>query len=42
MDDLRKRVTGRPQLSTDGFRPYMDAVEWAFGADVDYAQLVKS
>ncbi len=41
MDDLRKRVTGRPQVTTDGFRAYVDAVEWAFGADVDFAQLVK-
>src|SRR5262249_49438899 len=41
MDDLAQRITVRPQISTDGFRPYVDAVEWAFGAGVDYAQLVK-
>jgi IS1 family transposase len=41
MDDLRSRVVGRPQLTTDQWRPYLDAVEGAFGADVDYAQLVK-
>jgi hypothetical protein len=29
------------QLTTDGHRPYLDAVEDAFGADTDYAQLVK-
>ena len=41
MDDLTTRITNRPQISTDGFTPYIDAVEWAFGANVDYAQLVK-
>ena len=39
MDDLTTRITNRPQISTDGFTPYIDAVEWAFGANVDYAQL---
>ncbi len=38
---LRQRVTGRPQLTTDGFRPYLDAIEQAFGSEVDYATLVK-
>jgi IS1 family transposase len=32
---------GRIQLTTDGLRAYLTAVEEAFGADVDYAQLVK-
>ncbi len=41
MDDLRARVTSRMQLTTDGYRPYLQAVEGAFGDDVDYAQLVK-
>ncbi len=41
MDDLASRLADRTQLTTDGFRPYVDAVEWAFGADVDFAQLVK-
>lgn len=40
--ELRQRVTGRIQLSTDAFRTYVDAVEQAFGADVDYAQIVKT
>ena len=40
--DLRARVTGRIQLSTDAFRTSIDAVERAFGADVDYAQIVKN
>ena len=41
MDDLRARLTTRVQLTTDGHRAYLGAVEGAFGADVDYAQLVK-
>jgi IS1 family transposase len=41
MNDLRSRLATRVQLTTDGHRAYLDAVEWAFGADVDYAQLVK-
>jgi IS1 family transposase len=39
--DLRARILSRPQITSDGFRPYVDAIEWAFGADVDYARLVK-
>jgi IS1 family transposase len=39
--DLRRRVVGRIQLTTDAFRPYSDCVERAFGADVDYGQVVK-
>lgn len=39
--DLKDRVQGRPQVTTDGFRPYITAIEDCFGADVDYAQLVK-
>jgi IS1 family transposase len=41
MDDLRSRIENRVQLTTDGHRAYLDAVEGAFGGDVDYAQLVK-
>ena len=41
MDDLRSRLANRVQLTTDGHRAYLDAVEGAFGADVDFAQLVK-
>ncbi len=41
MDDLRERTTGRFQLTTDGLNAYPDAVEGAFGGDVDFAQLVK-
>ncbi len=39
--DLRSRLAKRAQLTTDGHRAYLDAVEKAFGADVDYAMLVK-
>ncbi len=39
--DLADRMAHRIQLSTDGLRLYVDAVEGAFGADIDYAQLVK-
>lgn len=39
--DLRLRVTGRPQVTTDGHKPYLAAVEEAFGSDVDYAMLDK-
>lgn len=37
MDDLRSRLATRIQLTTDGHRAYLEAVEEAFGADVDYA-----
>lgn len=39
--DLRGRVLNRPQITTDGFSAYVDAVEEAFGTDVHYAQIVK-
>lgn len=41
MRDLSERVVNRLQLTTDGFRPYANAVDDAFGANVDYAMLVK-
>lgn len=41
MDDLRGRLANRVQLTTDGHKAYLEAVEGAFGADVDYAMLVK-
>ncbi len=41
MDDVAKRLANRVQLTTDGHRAYLQAVEEAFGADVDYAMLVK-
>lgn len=41
MADLRSRLRSRVQLTTDGNTMYINAVEDAFGADLDYAQLVK-
>ena len=41
IDELASRLANRVQLTSDGHRAYLDAVEGAFGADVDYAQLVK-
>ncbi len=41
MHDLAGRLANRVQLTTDGYKPYLVAVQDAFGADVDYAQLVK-
>jgi IS1 family transposase len=41
MHDLQGRLASRVQLTTDGHKPYLVAVEDAFGADIDYAQLVK-
>lgn len=41
MDDLASRLAHRVRLTSDGHRAYLEAVEGAFGCDVDYAQLVK-
>lgn len=41
MQDLASRLRHRVQLTTDGHKVYMNAVEDAFGADVDYAMLSK-
>lgn len=41
MQDVASRLANRVQLSTDGLRLYLEAVEDAFGSAVDYAQLVK-
>ena len=41
MDDLQTRLAHRVQLTTDGHHSYLEAVEDAFGGDIDYAQLVK-
>ena len=43
MSDLHSRLSDdcRPQLTTDGFSPYLAAVESTFAADVDFAQLIK-
>lgn len=41
MIDLASRLVNRIQLTSDGHKAYLEAVETAFGADVDYAMLVK-
>ena len=41
MQDVGERLANRVQLTTDGHKAYLEAVEGVFGADVDYAQLVK-
>ena len=39
--NLRSRLTNRVQLTTDGHQPYLEAIEGAFGGEVDYAMLQK-
>src|ERR1700722_4644593 len=41
IDDLAPRLASRVQLTSDGHKPYIEAIEGAFGGDVDYAMLVK-
>jgi hypothetical protein len=41
MGDCASRIRGRVQITTDGHKVYLEAVENAFGADIDYAQLQK-
>jgi IS1 family transposase len=41
MNDVAERVANRIQITSDGHRAYLEAVEGAFGADVDYAMLNK-
>jgi IS1 family transposase len=41
MNDVADRLINRVQLTTDGLKSYLVAVEQAFGGDIDYAQLVK-
>jgi len=41
MDDLAPRLASRVQLTSDAHKPYLEAVEGAFGGDIDYAMLVK-
>ena len=40
--DLRERIANRPQITSDGHTPYREAVERAFGTDVDFAMLIKT
>ncbi len=41
VDDLAGRLANRVQITSDGLRAYVEAVEASFGAEVDFAQLVK-
>ena len=41
MQDCAERIRGRVQITTDGHKAYLEAVEGAFGMEVDYAQLQK-
>ena len=41
MHDLAGRLASRVQLTTDGHKAYLEAVEDAFGSNIDYARLVK-
>lgn len=41
IEDMASRIANRIQLTSDGHKAYLEAVEGAFGADIDYAMLVK-
>jgi len=41
IDDLASRLANRVQLTTDGYKVYLEAVEGAFGCEIDYAMLAK-
>ena len=41
ISDLKDKLANRVQLTTDGHRMYLDAIENTFGREIDYAQLVK-
>ena len=41
IDDLASRLANRVQVTTDGLKVYLDAIEGAFGCEVDHAMLVK-
>jgi IS1 family transposase len=42
IDDLKGRLKSRIQLTTDGLKVYIEAVEGAFGSEIDYAMLIKT
>lgn len=42
VEDLSNRLINRVQISTDGLKAYVDAIERGFGTDVDYGQIVKT
>ena len=41
IEDLKSRLKNRVQLTSDGHKAYLEAVEQAFGCEIDYAMLVK-
>jgi IS1 family transposase len=41
IQDLAGRLANRVQLTTDGHKPYLEAVDYAFGGEIDYAMLIK-
>jgi len=41
MQDLASKLANRVQLTTDGHKMYLEAVEGAFGGDIDFSQLIK-
>ncbi len=41
VNDLKSRLAKRIQLTTDGYKIYIDAIDNAFGSEIDYAQLIK-
>jgi hypothetical protein len=41
MEDVASRIDSRIQITTDGLRAYAEAIEGAFGMDVDYAMLIR-
>jgi hypothetical protein len=40
--DVADRMRNRLQISTDGLKAYVDAIDWAFGGNVDYGQIIKT
>lgn len=42
IDDLASRLVGRPQISSDALAAYADAIERAFGSEVDYGTVIKT
>jgi len=40
--DVAGRMKNRLQISTDGLAAYVDAIDWAFGRNVDYGQIIKT
>lgn len=41
MEDLKRKVSGNFQLTTDAFQPYRNVVRYTFGKEIDFAQLIK-